>query len=146
MFFFSAQINNQRRNLALLEKKRTKEKVVAAAKAADSLPIDASTVADDDGAEAKSVDAGSPAVLPKKDAILNDSSSEEEEETTNLLSAKAGVDDVEMLLDMMVGIQRDPEAVAWRLRTLACCVCLIYMVLQQNWDLPTAASKQPKSQ
>ena len=24
-------------------------------------------------------------------------------------------DDVEMLLDMMVGIQRDPEAVAWRL-------------------------------
>ncbi len=55
-------------------------------------------------------------------------------------------DDVEMLLDMMVGIQRDPEAVAWRLRTLACCVCLIYMVLKQHWDLPTAASKQPKSQ
>ena len=55
-------------------------------------------------------------------------------------------DDVEMLLDTMIVIQRDPKAVAWRLRTLACCVCLIYMVLQRRWDLPTAASKQPKSQ
>ena len=34
-------------------------------------------------------------------------------------------DDVETLLDMMVVIQRETEVVAWRLRTLAFCVCTI---------------------
>ena len=54
-------------------------------------------------------------------------------------------DNVESLLDMVAGIRRDPEAVAYAAARFGIMRMFHCMVVQQRWVLLTAASKQPKS-
>ena len=54
-------------------------------------------------------------------------------------------DNVEALLDMVAGIRRDPEAVAYAAARFGMMRMFHCMAVRRRWDLQTAASKQPKS-